>query len=94
MKVSELTYDYLLSVGLPKTYMHTDRSDALRQVAHESQLEKAKSDLIAAYGDVEISVHPDADWFDQIKIEDEKWQADYDEYVNVKQEWCRKHGCE
>lgn len=94
MKVSELTYDYLKSVGLPKTYMHTDRGDSLRQMANEFQLEKAKSDLIAAYGDVEISVHPDAYWFDQIKIEDEKWQADHDEYVRVKQEWCRENGSE
>ncbi|MBO7071870.1 MAG: hypothetical protein J6W09_11345 [Bacteroidales bacterium] len=94
MKVSELTYDYLLSVGLPKTFMHTDRSDSLRQMANEFQLEKAKSDLIAAYGDVEISVHPDADWFDQIKIEDEKWQSDNENYRNEKAEWCNKYGCD
>ena len=74
--------------------MHTDCSDALYLMASESQLEDAKSDLIAAYGDVEISVHPEADWFDQIKIEDEKWQADHDEYVRVKQEWCRENGSE
>lgn len=94
MKVSELTYDYLQSVGLPKTYMHTDSGDSLRQMANEFQLEKAKSDLIAAYGDVEISVHPGADWFDQIKIEDEKWQADHDDYCNKKAEWCNKNGCD
>lgn len=94
MKLSELTYDYLVSVGLPKTYMHTDCSDALRQMANESQLEKAKSDLIAAYGDVEISVHPDADWFSQIKIEDEKWQADNEDYCNKKAEWCRRNTSE
>ena len=93
MKVSELTYDYLLSVGLPKTFMHTDRSDSLRQMANESQLEKAKSDLIAAYGDVEISVHPDADWFDQIRIDDAKWQSDNENYCNEKAEWCNKYGC-
>lgn len=94
MKLSELTYDYLLSVGLPKTFMHTDRGDSLRQMGNEFQLEKAKSDLIAAYGDVEISIHPDAYWFDQIKIEDEKWQADHEEYCREKAAWCNKYGCD
>ena len=94
MKLSELTYDYLQSIGLGRAAMHTDCSDALRQMANESQLEDAKSDLIAAYGDVEISVHPEADWFDQIKIEDEKWQADYDEYCRQKAAWCNKYGCD
>lgn len=92
MKLSELTYEYLQSLGLSRSHMHTDCSDALRQMADEIQFNKAKADLMLNYGDVEVSIHPDADWFDQIKIEDEKWQAEHDEYINVKQEWCRKNG--
>ena len=74
--------------------MHTDCTDALRFIHSQERLEKAKAELTAAYGDVEISVHPDAGWFGRIRIEDPKWKADYEDFCNRKAEWCRKHGSE
>lgn len=92
MKLSELTYDYLLSVGLPKASMHTDASDGLRGMYNEYQFEQAKKELMAGYGDVEITINPDADWFDRIKISDPKWKEDHEKYCRDKAAWCTKYG--
>lgn len=94
MKLSELTYDYLLSVGLPNASMHSDASDALSTVDNEFRLERAKKELMAGYGDVEIVINPDAAWFDQIKIDNAKWQADHEDYCRRKGEWCRRNTAE
>lgn len=94
MKLSELTYEYLCSVGLPRAHMPTDAKDALRSMHNEYHFEKAKADLMAGYGDVNIIVTPDAPWFDQIKIDDAKWRADHDEYCRKKAEWCRQNTAE
>lgn len=91
MKLSELTYDYLLSVGLPKASMHTDASDGLRGMYNEYQFEQAKKELMAGYGDVELIITPGAAWFDQIKIDNAKWQADHEDYCRRKGEWCRQN---
>lgn len=94
MKLSELTYDYLKSVGLSKASIHTDNSDAMRSIPNEYQLELAKQELTERYGDVEIVINPDAAWFDQIKIDDAKWQADYADFCRRKGEWCRRNTAE
>ena len=94
MKLSQLTYSYLCSIGLPGAHMHTDSSDALRSLHNEYQFEKAKEDLMAGYGDVNLIIAPDAAWFDQIKIDDAKWQADHEEFCRRKAEFCQKYGCD
>ena len=94
MKLSELTYEFLESVGLTRVSMPTDCSDALLSVSNEATLEKAKSELSGRYGDVDIIVNTDAEWFDKIKIDDAKWQADFDRFCNRKAAWCSKNGAE
>jgi hypothetical protein len=94
MKLSELTYAHLQSIGLSRAHIHTDCSDGLRLFENKSQFDKAKEDLLAAYGDVNLIITPDADWFDRIKIDDAKWQADYDEFCRQKLEWCNRYGAD
>lgn len=94
MKLSELTYAHLQSIGLSRAHIHTDCSDGLRLFESQSQFDKAKEDLLAAYGDVNLIIDPAADWFDRIKIDDAKWQADYDEYCREKAAWCSKYGAD
>lgn len=92
MKLSELTYEFLESIGLTKAHMHTDRSDALRCLYNAYQTEDAKKELAEKYGDVNLIINPSAVWSRQIVIDDAKWQADFDAYCKAKGEWCRKHG--
>jgi len=94
MKLSELTYEYLLSIGLTQAYMHTDCSDALRSMYNEYHFEKAKQELMASYGDVNLIITPEAEWYDRIKIDDARWQADYEAFCEEKAEWCRKYGAD
>lgn len=94
MKLSELTYAYLQSIGLSRTHIPTDCSNALREIRNERELEEAKAKLSAAYGDVNIIITPDADWFDRIRIDDAKWQADYDKYCREMEAWCSKYGAD
>ena len=56
------------------------------------QFERAKQALLEKYGDVTIEINPEADWFDRLKIIDEKWQADYDKFCRDKAAWCRQYG--
>lgn len=92
MKLSQLTYEYLQSVRLYRAHIHTDCSDALREFCNPEQFELAKQALFEKYGDVTIEINPKADWFDRIKIVDEKWQADYDKFCRDKAAWCSKYG--
>ncbi len=94
MKLSQLTYKYLQSVGLSRAHIHTDCSDALREFCNQEQFDRAKEELMAAYGDVSVEVNPEADWYDRLKIVDEKWQADYDNFCREKAAWCNKYGAE
>lgn len=94
MKLSELTYSYLCSVGLSKTYMPTDATDSLTTISSEDGFERAKAELFEKYGDVTVVVTPDADWFDRIKIDDAKWQEDFDKFCADKAAWCSKYGCD
>ena len=94
MKLSQLTYKYLQSIGLSMAHIHTDASDGLRQFCGQEQFDRAKQALFEKYGDVTIEVNPKADWYDRIKIVDEKWQADFDKFCRDKAAWCSKYGCD
>lgn len=94
MKLSELTYDYLQKVNLGRCYMPTDQSDALRLVASEAGLEDVKQKLIEKWGDMEVEVKPDANWFDRVTIKNEAFNAAQEEYCRRKAAWCAKYGCD
>ena len=95
MKLSELTYEYLQSIGLGRVHMHTDCSDALREIHCQFAFDDAKKQLFEKYGDVNLIINPNAEfWSDTIKIDDEKWKADHKKYCDDKADWCSKHGCE
>lgn len=92
MKLSELTYEALQSAGLSRAHIHTDSSDAMTVIASQAGLDRARMELASRYGDVEISINPDADWFDRIKIVDQKWGEDHEKYCRDKAAWCTKYG--
>lgn len=92
MKLSELTYEALQSAGLSLAHMHTDNSDAMTVIADQAGLDRARMELASRYGDVEITINPDADWFDRIKISDPKWREDHEKYCRDKAAWCTKYG--
>lgn len=94
MKLSELTYEFLESIGLTKAHMRTDHSDSLRCIYNAPQTEDAKKELAEKYGDVNLIIDPDAVWSQQIRIDDAKWQEDFDAYCEAKAEWYRKWGCD
>ena len=92
MKLSELTYEALQSAGLSRAHMHTDESDAMTVIASQAGLDQARQELTSRYGDVEITINPDADWFDRIKIVDQRWKEDHEKYCRDKAAWCNKYG--
>lgn len=94
MKLSELTFSMALKQGADHFCMHYDASDSQRQVNNQAQLDAVKRQLMEKYGDVDITVDPDAPWFDVVTINDERWQADYKAYCDKKQAWCDKYGCD
>lgn len=95
MKFSELNYDKVCSMLNKKSFcMHSDESDCMRDVRHENDFEDVRKKITDKYGDVEISVNPGTDWWDEVKIEDEKWNEDYDAFCKDKQAWCDKYGCD
>lgn len=94
MKLSELTYGALQSAGLSIAHMHTDNSDAMTRITSREGLDLAKQELASRYGDVEIVIDPSADWFDRIKIVDDKWKADHERFCKDKAAWCAMYGCD
>lgn len=95
MRISELNYDTIARMlGECRFNMPEDESDALREISSEKDFSKAKKKLMDHFGDVEISIHPDAPWYDKVKIEDEKYKAAFDEYCNKKSKWCEEYGCD
>jgi len=96
MKINlhELNYELLVSLGLPKASIHTDETDALRQLYNDFQTEKAKKELAEKYGDVELIIDPNEDWFNVIRIDNEKWRNDHDAFCKEKADWCARYGCD
>lgn len=92
LKLSELTYDILKSAGLTEASMHVDATDVMRCVYNSDQTEAAKRELTERYGDVDLIITPDADWYDRIRIDDQKWREDYEAYCKEKAAWCAKYG--
>ena len=94
MKLSELTYEYLKSVGLCRAHMHTDRTDELRVISGKMTFEIAKKCLYQKYGNVELSIDPAAPWYARIVILDERWKQDHDMYMSKKANWISRNGCD
>lgn len=94
MKLSELTYEYLQSIGLSRAHIHTDCSDALRLFNNQYQFESAKQDLFGRYGDVDLIITPDAEWYNRIQIDNEKWREDHEAFCTEKAAWCAKYGAD
>ena len=95
MKLSELNYDKVCSMLNKKKFcMHYDASDCLRDIYTEKGFEEVKSQIMDRYGNVEMSVNSGSYWWDEVKIEDKKWNEDYDDFDREKQAWCNKYGCD
>lgn len=95
MKLSELKFDEICrTLEDNKFCMHYDASDCLNDIISEKCLDSVRNILMEKYGDVEVSINPGANWWDEVKIEDEKWKSDHDEFNRKKQAWCDKYGCD
>ena len=94
MKLSELTYEYLESIGLGQVAIHTDCSDALRMVRDREEFEQVKNGISSVYGDVNMIVNPAGYWYEQVVIDDAKWREDHAKYCEEKAAWCAKYGCD
>lgn len=94
MKLSELTYEYLQSIGLQNAHMPTDCSDGLRLMPDECHFNDAKRELMANYGNVDLIINPEGAWYEKIVIDDAKWQADHEAFLKEKAEFCGKYGAE
>lgn len=92
-KLSELTFDEIMSILGEKDHfnMHYDESDAMRHIGNEASFEQAKKQLMDKFGDVMMSINPEAEWFDKVKIEDEDWKRAEAEYDREKDEFLA--GC-
>lgn len=92
-KLSELTFDEIMSILGEEDHfnMHYDESDAKRHVGSEFSFERVKEQLMDKFGDVMISINPEAKWFDKVKIEDEDWKRASEEYRRGKREFLA--GC-
>ena len=95
MKISQTSFKEICSVlGRNEFNIHTEAEDHLRTVKNEEGFEQARKELMDGFGDVEISLHPDAHWFDRVQIEDEKWKTAYEAFCEAKAAWCAKYGCD
>lgn len=93
-KLSELTFDEIMSIlgAEDEFHMHYDESDALMTIGSEKSFERVKEKLMDRFGDVMISINPEAHWFDKVKIEDEDWKKANKEFTDGKMEFLA--GCE
>lgn len=95
MKISELTFEGISSkLGKNHFSMHYDASDALMDIYNSFAFERAKKNLMSKFGDVEVTIHPEAEWYDNVRIEDEKWKEASKAYIDEKAAWCAKYGCD
>lgn len=95
MKLSELKFDEVCKIlNKNKFSMHYDESDCSRNIIDEKCLDSVRDMLMEKYGDIEVSINPGAKWWDEVKIEDEKWKTDHDEFNEKKLAWCDKYGCD
>lgn len=96
MKLSEATFGGICEILGQKDFnIHYDNSDVLRLCTNDNAFEEVKSMLIDKYGDINISINPDASfWGNKVTIEDDGWKQAYDEEMKKKAAWCSKYGCE
>ena len=82
--LDELTFD-IVRQFFPKgdiTFPNAD--DSSRNVFDERDLEEWKAMTRSRFGNVRISFDPNAVWYDQVKIEDEKFNRDKEAYIQNK----------
>jgi|TARA_R110000787_G_scaffold36076_4_gene92284 hypothetical protein len=66
-------------------------NDSLTTVADEGSFEKWKDKTLSKYGNVQINLAPEADnWFDKVKIVDDKFKKDKSGFMKGKQSFIDK----
>lgn len=94
-KISKLTYEEVKKELGNEFYMPYDESDVVRRIAHENGWDRTKKELMDSWGDVEVIVDKDAEfWSDQVKIIDAEFMAAQRRYEEDKAAWCAKYGCD
>ena len=89
--LDELTFD-IVKQFFPKereiAFPNTD--DTSRLVSNERDLEDWKSETKNKFGNVRIFFNPNAVWYDQVKIKDEKFNKAKDSFRKGKQAFLDK----
>lgn len=94
-KISKLTYEEVKKELGNEFYMPYDQSDVVRRIAHENGWNLTKKELMDRWGDVEVIIDKDAEyWSDQVKIIDAEFMAAQRRYEDDKARWCAKYGCD
>ena len=66
-------------------------SDSLTLITDLKSFENWKEGTLQRYGKVNIELFPEENvWFDKVKIKDEQFQKDKDDYVQAKGNWIEK----
>lgn len=89
MKLSELKLEDVLG-----KHMHENEQDYMVYVGSQEGLDRIKAKLTAKFGDVDIVINPDEDWFNVVKITSQNWIDAFMEFGRIKQAWCDKYGCD
>lgn len=66
-------------------------SDSLTLITDLKSFENWKDFTLQKYGKVDIELFPEENvWFNKVKIKDEQFQKDKDDYVRAKSNWIEK----
>jgi hypothetical protein len=94
-KLDQLSFDIVKSVfpnidssSYGSSIAFPQPSDGMRMVHNSEDLESWKSETKERYGDVTVAFYPNASaWYDKVKVLDDKFIKDKDNYTNAKASW-------
>lgn len=90
VKLSELTFDLLVSMFGEPPFRLPNPDDTSSSVYTETQLGYWTSAIEKRYGDVNIRIDTEAGYWEQIKVLDDKFISDKDRYTAGKAAWLDK----
>jgi hypothetical protein len=78
---SDEYYSYADTINFPNP------DDSLTTINNRGTFNYWKNKTLERYGDVELEFNPEAVWFDRVKLIDNKFKQDKEQYTRAKQAW-------
>jgi SHS2 domain-containing protein len=78
---SDEYYSYTDAINFPNP------DDSLTTINNRGAFNYWKNNTLERYGDVELEFNPEAVWFDRVKLIDDKFKQDKEQYTKAKQAW-------